>query len=157
MKIYDVLYIGNYTKDTIISPAGTKYVDGGAVNYAAHAAARLGGKVGCSYPSVQEDVRVVQKFTDAGIDCYRTYTPSSTLMKLEYPTTNPDIRTLSVAGTGGTHHCRMKSNSLSAKAAVIGSSLRGEVGLDVIRALKTKACSSQPTCRALCASCAVGT
>ena len=41
MKIYDVLYIGNYTKDTIISPAGTKYVDGGAVNYAAHAAASL--------------------------------------------------------------------------------------------------------------------
>ena len=37
-KIYDVLYIGNYTKDTIISPAGTKYVDGGAVNYAALAA-----------------------------------------------------------------------------------------------------------------------
>ncbi len=41
MKNYDVLYIGNYTKDTIISPSGTKYVDGGAVNYAAHAAANL--------------------------------------------------------------------------------------------------------------------
>ena len=45
MKNYDVVYIGNYTKDTIVSPSGTRYVDGGAVNYAAHAAARLGMKV----------------------------------------------------------------------------------------------------------------
>jgi len=44
-QIYDVAYIGNYTKDTIISPAGTMYVDGGGMNYAAHAAARLGLKV----------------------------------------------------------------------------------------------------------------
>ncbi len=137
MKIYDVLYIGNYTKDTIVSPAGTKYVDGGAVNYAAHAAERLGGKVAVVTHLSREDDRVVQKFTDAGIDCYATYTPSSTLMKLEYPTTNPDIRTLSVAATGGTITAD-EVNSLNAKAAVIGSSLRGEVGLDVIRALKTK-------------------
>ena len=46
MKNYDVLYIGNYTKDTIISPAGVKYVDGGAVNYAAHAAARRPNRSG---------------------------------------------------------------------------------------------------------------
>ena len=36
-QIYDVAYIGNYTKDTIVSPNGVRYVDGGAVNYAAHA------------------------------------------------------------------------------------------------------------------------
>ena len=45
MKNYDIVCIGNYTKDTIISSAGTKQVDGGAVNYAAHAAARLGLRV----------------------------------------------------------------------------------------------------------------
>ena len=43
--VYDIVCIGNYTKDTIISPSGTKYVDGGGMNYAAHAAARLGLKV----------------------------------------------------------------------------------------------------------------
>ena len=62
MKNYDVLYIGNYTKDTIISPAGTKYVDGGAVNYAAHAAAKLGMKVAVVTRLSQEDDRVVEKF-----------------------------------------------------------------------------------------------
>jgi sugar/nucleoside kinase (ribokinase family) len=137
MKNYDVLYIGNYTKDTIISPAGTKYVDGGAVNYAAHAAVRLGMKVAVVTHLAKEDDRVVEKFTQSGIDCYVTYTPQSTLMKLEYPTTNPDIRNLSVAGTAGSITAA-EVEELDARAAVIGSSLRGEVGMDVIHALKNK-------------------
>ena len=137
MKKYDILYIGNYTKDTIITPAGTKYVDGGAVNYAAHAAAKLGLKVAVVTRLSKEDNRVVEKFSQSGIDCYPTYTPHSTLMKLEYPTTNPDIRNLSVAATAGSIKASEVEN-LEAKAAVIGSSLRGEVGMDVIHKLKEK-------------------
>ncbi len=137
MKSYDVLYIGNYTKDTIISPAGTRYVDGGAVNYAAHAAAQLGCKVAVVTRLAKEDDRVVEKFTQSGIDCFTTYTPYSTLMKLEYPTNNPDIRHLSVAAVAGSITAKDVEN-IDTKAAVIGSSLRGEVGLDVIRALKEK-------------------
>ena len=137
MQNYDVLYVGNYTKDTIISPAGTRYVDGGAVNYAAHAAARLGHKVAVVTRLAKEDDRVVEKFTQSGIDCYPTYTSQSTLMKLEYPTTNPDIRTLSVAATAGSITAS-EVEDIDAKAAVIGSSLRGEVGMDVICELKHK-------------------
>jgi len=137
MKTYEVLYIGNYTKDTIISPAGTRYVDGGAVNYAAHAAGRLGAHVAVVTHLSKEDDRVVRKFAAAGIDCFATYTPFSTLMKLEYPTTNPDIRTLSVTATAAPITAD-EIKTLNAKAAVIGSSLRGEVGLDVITALKAK-------------------
>jgi sugar/nucleoside kinase (ribokinase family) len=137
MKSYDVLYIGNYTKDTIISPAGTKIVDGGAVNYAAHAAARLGVKVAVVTRLANEDQHVVEKFTQSGIDCYVTYTPQSTLLRLEYPTADPDIRTLSVTSVAGSIIAADVEN-LNARAAVIGSSLRGEVGLDVIRALKDK-------------------
>jgi sugar/nucleoside kinase (ribokinase family) len=137
MKSYDVLYIGNYTKDTIISPTGTKYVDGGAINYAAHAAARLGVKVAVVTRLAREDDRVVEKFALSGIDCYPTYTPQSTIMKLEYPTTDPDIRTLSVTGTAGTITAS-DVEGINARAAVIGSSLRGEVGMDVVRKLKEK-------------------
>jgi len=137
MKSYDVVYIGNYTKDTIVSPSGTKYVDGGAVNYAAHAAARLGMKVAVVTRLASEDRHVADKLTQSGIDCFATYTPHSTLMKLEYPTTNPDIRHLSVTATAGSITAADVEN-LSTRAAVIGSSLRGEVGLDVIRALKNK-------------------
>lgn len=137
MKNYDVLYIGNYTKDTIISPAGVKYVDGGAVNYAAHAAARLGLNVAVVTRLAKEDDRVVEKLIQARIDCFPTYTLHSTLMTLEYPTSDPDIRKLSVTETAGSITAQEIEN-IGAKAAVIGSSLRGEVGMDVIEKLKEK-------------------
>lgn len=136
-KIYDVLYIGNYTKDTIISPSGITYVDGGAVNYAAHAAAKLGLDVAVVMRLAQEDERVVRNLEDSGIDCYANYCPQSTLMQLEYPTLNPDIRTLTVRGAADSITAGDVSK-LQAKAAVIGPSFRGEVGLDVIKTLKEK-------------------
>jgi sugar/nucleoside kinase (ribokinase family) len=134
---YDILCIGNYTKDTIISPSGVKYVDGGAVNYAAHAANCLGLKVAVVTRLAEEDKRVVDKFFSSGIDCFVTFTPASTTMKLEYPTNNPDIRSLSVASTAGSITSKQVVD-IQTKGAVIGTSLRGEVGLDVIRALKKK-------------------
>ena len=137
MKRYDVLYIGNYTKDTIVSPAGTKIVDGGAVNYAAHAAARLGKNVAVVTRLARDDEHVVEKLKQSGIDCYVSYAPKSTLLKLEYPTTDPDIRTLSVVSVTDSITAR-DVEKLDARVAVIGSSLRGEVGIDVIRALKDK-------------------
>ena len=136
-KVYDVVCIGNYTKDTIVTPAGISYVDGGAVNYSAHAAARLGMKVAAVTHLASEDIRVVDKFTQSGIDCLPTYTPQSTCMRLEYPTANPDVRTLSVTGTAGSITANEVEN-LQTKSAVIGSSLRGEVGLDVIQVLREK-------------------
>lgn len=137
MKSYDVLCIGNYTKDTIVSPTGTKVVDGGAVNYAAHAAARLGMEVAVVTRLAKEDEHVVEKFSQSGIDCFATYTPESTLLKLEYPTADPDIRTLSVTSVAGSITAS-EVQKVDARAAVIGSSLRGEVGMDAMRALKEK-------------------
>jgi len=136
-QVYDVVCVGNYTKDTIITPTGTRYVDGGGMNYAAHAASRLGSRVAVVTRLAKEDDRVVDLFVRSGIDCYPTYTPQSTMMKLEYPTTNPDIRTLTVTATAGAIS-PAGLDGLEMKAAVIGTSLRGEVGLDVIRFLKEK-------------------
>ena len=42
MSHYDFITVGNYTKDTIVSAAGTRHVDGGGYNYAAHAAKLAG-------------------------------------------------------------------------------------------------------------------
>jgi sugar/nucleoside kinase (ribokinase family) len=135
--VYDVVYIGNYTKDTIISPAGTRYVDGGGSRYAAYAAAKLGLKIGVVMRLAREDMHVVAKFNLAGIDCFPTYAPSSTLMCLEYPTTDPDIRNLSVAGLAG-NITGAQVEPIQMKSAAINSSVRGEVGLDVIRQLKDR-------------------
>jgi sugar/nucleoside kinase (ribokinase family) len=137
MKSYDVLHIGNYTKDTIVSPAGIKIVDGGAVNYAAHAAARLGRKVAVVTRLAKEDEHVVETLRQSGIDCYVTYTPTSTLLKLEYPSADPDLRTLSVTSVAGSITAGDIEN-LDAQAAIVGSSLRGEVGVEVLHALKKK-------------------
>ena len=136
-KVYDIICIGNYTKDTIVNPSGVSYVDGGAVNYSAHAAARLGHSVAAVTHLAEEDHRVVEKFIEAGIDCFPTFTPHSTNMCLEYPTSNPDIRTLSVTATAGSITAS-EVEDLQAKSAVIGPSIRGEVGLDVIKCLKEK-------------------
>jgi sugar/nucleoside kinase (ribokinase family) len=136
---YDIVCIGNYTKDTIINPRGTTYVDGGAVNYAAHAAARLGLKTAVVTRLSQEDRRVVEKLRREGIDCFATYTPASTCMKLEYPTLDPDVRKLSVATTAGSITASAVS-SVHARAAVIGSSFRGEVGMDVVQSLRQTGC-----------------
>ncbi len=136
-QLYDIACIGNYTKDTIVSPKGTLYVDGGAVNYAAHAVVRLGFRVAVVTRLAQEDDRMINTLTESGVDCYPVYTPSSTDMKLEYLTLNPDIRNLFVTGTAGTITVEQVAG-LDMRAAVIGTSLRGEVGLDVIQALRKK-------------------
>lgn len=134
---FDAVFIGNYTKDTIITPAGTKYVDGGGMNYSAHAAAALGYRTAVVTRLAKEDARVVDGFKNAGIACAATFAPASTCMRLEYPTLDPDIRTLSVASTAGSITVE-EAGAFNAGAAVIGPSLRGEVGLDVIRALHEK-------------------
>jgi len=135
--IYDVVCVGNYTKDTIITPSGTTYVDGGAVSYASQALTRLGLKTAVVTRLAREDQRVVKNLNAAGVDCFATYTPHSTCMQLEYPTQDPDFRTLSVPHVAGSiTACDVRD--IRARSAVVGSSLRGEVGLDVIKALKEK-------------------
>lgn len=134
---YDVIYIGNYTKDKIITPTESRNVDGGAINYSAHAGVRMGRRTAVITRLAEEDSRVVDRLNACGIDCYVTYTPTSTTMLLHYPTSNPDIRTLSVDSTAGA----ITPDSIrliNARYGVIGTSLRGEVGLDVIQALHAK-------------------
>ena len=132
---YDVVCIGNYTKDTIITPSGTRYVDGGGSRYAAYAAAALGLKVVLVTRLAREDIHVVARFVLDEIDCFPTYSPASALMCLDYPTNNPDIRNLSVKSVAGSITTSAVEH-LHFKSAVINSSLRGEVGLDVIRYIK---------------------
>jgi len=136
-KTYDIACIGNYTKDTIVSPTGTRYVDGGAINYAAHAVARMNLDVAIVTHLAQEDRRVIDRFDELGVDCYFEYTPNSTLMKLEYPTHNVDQRNLSVTATAGDITAD-DVRRLNAKAMVIGTSLRNEISLEAIETLREK-------------------
>jgi sugar/nucleoside kinase (ribokinase family) len=135
--LYDVATIGNYTKDTIVSTAGTRQVDGGGFSYAAHAAAGLGFKVAAITRLAAEDRHVLDNLEEAGIDVYACETPESTLMRLEYPTADVDRRTLTVASTAGSF-TPVQVHPVDARAFVISASIRGEVPLDVIRELREK-------------------
>jgi MFS family permease len=99
MKHYDFVTVGNYTKDTIVSAAGTRYVDGGGYSYAARAARLLGIRVAAITRRAAEDAGVTAPLSDVGIDVYAYDSPSSTLMRLEYPTANVDNRILSCAAS----------------------------------------------------------
>lgn len=134
---YDIVIIGNYTKDTIVSPTGTRYVDGGGFNYGAHVAAMMGLKTAAVTRLSQEDQRVVDALRRLGITVYPTYTPFSTDMRLYYPTSNVDQRTLSVTHTAGAFTPEQVED-LESRIFLINSSIRGEVDLDVIKVLRTK-------------------
>lgn len=134
---YDVVIIGNYTKDTIISPSGTRQVDGGGFNYGAHVASMMGLKAAAVTRLSREDVRVVDALTRLGVTVYPTYTSYSTDMRLYYPTADVDERVLSVTHTAGAF-TPDQVRDLEARAFLINSSIRGEVGLAVIRELLTK-------------------
>jgi len=135
--IYDVATIGNYTKDTIVSPAGTRQVDGGGVCYSAHAAAGLGMKVAALTRLAAEDSHVLEALEAAGIDVYACETRESTLMRLEYPTTDVDKRTLTVTATAGSF-TPLQVHAVEARAFVVSPSIRGEVPLEVLKDLKKK-------------------
>jgi sugar/nucleoside kinase (ribokinase family) len=134
---YDIVILGNYTKDTIISPSGARQVDGGGFNYGAHVASIMGLKAAAVTRLSREDVRVVDALTRLGVTVYPTYTSHSTELRLYYPTSNVDERVLSVTHTAGAF-TPDQVGGLESRAFLINSSLRGEVDLAVIRELRTK-------------------
>jgi sugar/nucleoside kinase (ribokinase family) len=136
-KSYDIAFLGHYTKDTIVSASGTRVVDGGACNYGANVAVRMGLKTAVVTRLAQEDFRVVDALRELGIDVFARATPQSTCLRLEYPTSNVDERVIYVTSTAGAF-TPAEVQALEAQAILIGASMRGEVGIDVIQELAKK-------------------
>lgn len=134
---YDMVIIGNYTKDTIVSVSGTRLVDGGGFNYGAHVAAMMGLNVATVTRLAKEDSHVVDALKRLGVDVFVTFTLESTHLRLEYPTSNVDERILTVTKTAGSF-TPAEVKGLNAKAFLLNASTRGEVGLDVIQLIKKK-------------------
>ena len=137
MKKYDIIILGNYTKDTIVSSAGTRYVDGGGFNYGAHAARVSGLTVAAVTRLAKEDFRVVEKLNAIGVDVFPFVTQSSTHMRLEYPTDDVDQRILTCTATAGSYTTD-QFDHLSAQAILINASIRDEVPLEVVEYLSQK-------------------
>jgi sugar/nucleoside kinase (ribokinase family) len=136
-KLYDLVFVGNYTKDTIVSKAGSRNVHGGAVNYGAQVAARLGFTAAVVTRLAKEDSEVVDILEKAGVDVYPEYVPKSTTVILEYPTDNVDHRIIHLKGYAGSITVEQVED-VQGKIFAIGPSIRGEVPLEVIQAIKEK-------------------
>ena len=129
---YDIALLGHYTKETIVSAAGTRLVDGGAFNYGAHVAARMGLKVAAVTRLAREDFHVVDELTRLGVAVLRAPppTPPACALSIPPPTwtnglfTSPARRETSR---------QPKVADLQARAILVGASMRGEVGLEVFR------------------------
>lgn len=135
--LYDLVLVGHYTKDAIVSASGERLVDGGAFNYGAQVAARMGLKVAAVTRLAEEDFHVVDELTRLGVEVFARATPKSTCLRLEYPTSNVDERVIYVTSTAGAF-TPAEVDSLRARVFLIGASMRGEIGLEVIGALGKK-------------------
>ena len=134
---YDIAFIGHYTKDTIVTSSGVRVVDGGAFNYGAQATARMGLKVAACTRLSKEDFHVLDELKQLGVEVFARSTPSSTCLRLEYTTADVDERTIYVTGNAGPFTPR-EVRDLEARLFVIGTSIRGEVNLEVIEELAKK-------------------
>jgi sugar/nucleoside kinase (ribokinase family) len=135
--VYDIAFLGHYTKDTIVSAEGTRVVDGGAFNYGSHAAARMGLKVAAITRLAKDDLTVTDELKSLGVDVFAEVTPRSTCLRLEYPTVNVDDRVLYITSSAGPFTIA-EVQDISSRVFVVGASVRGEVPLTVIEALRKK-------------------
>ena len=130
----DVCFVGNYTKDTIVDARGTRTVDGGAFNFGANAAARTGLRAAALTHLAGEDLHVARGLEAIGVAVRVLPTPRSTCLRLEYPSDNPDERVIHVDSAAEPFR-PADFEGLGARAAVVGASFRGEVGLEALRRL----------------------
>jgi sugar/nucleoside kinase (ribokinase family) len=135
--VYDIAFVGHYTKDTLASSSGTRVVDGGAFNYGAHVAARMDLKVAAVTRLAREDWHVVDQLVQLGVDVFARATPHSTTLRLEYPTANVDERIIYVETSAGAF-TPGEIRDLQARAFVLGASFRGEIRSGVVRELAEK-------------------
>lgn len=135
--MYDITFLGHYTKDTIVSASGTRTIDGGAVFYGASVTARMGLKTAVVTRLAREDFRVVEEVERLGVRVFARATPKSTCLRLEYPSSNMDERVIRVASKAGPFTPE-EVEHIETRAVVIGGSMRGEISPGVIEKLAEK-------------------
>ncbi len=134
---FDIAFVGHYTKDTIVYPHLTRTVDGGAFNYGANVAVRMGLNVAVVTRLARQDWHVVEDLERLGVTAFARTTPASTLLRLTYPTANLDDRTIELTSSAGPFTVE-EVKDLQAKAFAVGASLRGEVPTEVVEVLAAK-------------------
>ncbi len=134
---FDIVFIGHYTKDTIVYHHSTRTVDGGAFFYGANVAARMGLRIAVVTRLARQDWHVVRELEGLGVTVYARETPASTHLRLTYQTANLDERTIELTSSAGPFTVNEVAE-VQARAFAIGASVRGEVPSEVVDALATR-------------------
>ena len=136
--IFDIAFIGHYTKDTIVYPSLTRVVDGGAYFYGANVPVRMGMRVAVVTRLAREDWHAVEKLEHLGVTMLAHATPQSTLLRLIYPTSNMDERTIELARWAGPFSLNDVADVQARAYAIVASSVRGEMPTEVVEALAAR-------------------
>ncbi len=131
---YDMAFLGHYTKDTIVTPSGTRIADGGAFFYGANVAVRMGLRTAAVTRLAEEDFHVVDELRHLGVDVMALPSRGSTCLRLEYPSDNPDQRTITVTSQADPFNPE-DVEPVESRCFVIGASIRGEVSRKVLEEL----------------------
>jgi sugar/nucleoside kinase (ribokinase family) len=131
---FDIVFVGHYTKDTIVYPHSTRTVDGGAFFYGANVAARMGLRIAVVTRLARQDWHVVGELERLGVTVFARETAASTHLRLTYPTANLDERTIELTSSAGPFTVAEVAD-VQARAFAIGASVRGEVPAEVVDAL----------------------
>ena len=134
---FDIAFVGNYTKDTIVTPQETKTVNGGAFLYGACVVAQMGLKAAVITRLAREDFEVVEDLTRLDVEVFAKRTTQSTCLRLVYPTADLDQRSIFIEGNAGAFTLAEVA-PVQARVFHIGASIRGEAPPNVIEALAQK-------------------
>lgn len=134
---FDIAFVGHYTKDTIVYPHVTRTVDGGAFNYGANVAARMGLQVAVVTRLTREDWHVVDELQHLGVTMFARATPASTCLRLIYPSANLDERTIELTSSAGPFTVE-EITGIQARVWHVCASVRGEVPDKVVAALAAR-------------------
>jgi sugar/nucleoside kinase (ribokinase family) len=135
--VYDIAFVGHFTKDTIVHPESSTTHLGGAFYYGANVAARMGLRVAVITRLARSDWAVVDELSGLGVTMLAAATPESTNLRIVYPTANLDERTIYAVGFAGAFTPE-EVDPVQAKVFHVGASIRGEVPIEVVRALAAK-------------------
>jgi sugar/nucleoside kinase (ribokinase family) len=135
--MFDIAYVGHFTKDTIENQQGSTVNRGGAYYYGAYVAVRMGLKAAVVTRLAKEDWGAIEELREIGVTMFAKETPQSTCLRIVYPSSNLDERVIYATGFAGAFTPEQIA-PIDAKIFHIGASIRGEVPLNVIAAIAAK-------------------
>lgn len=134
---FDIAFVGHYTKDTIVYPDRQHTQHGGAYFFGASVAARMGLRIAVITRLAQEDRESYAPLLALGVTVIPIFTPQSTCLRLVYPSANMDERVIYTTSSAGPFRPE-DMGDVQARVFHIGASMRGEVPIEIIQALKQR-------------------